>query len=61
VANRNPVDRAHRRRADPRQFTLMFQLMPEGGGPPPHMHERMAEGFHIPEGEIKYKSATRPM
>jgi len=25
------------------------------------MHERMAEGFHIPEGEIKYKSATRPM
>ena len=55
------MDRAHRRRADPRQFTLMFQLMPEGGGPPPHMHERMAEGFHIPEGEIKYKSATRPM
>ncbi|HEX3801250.1 MAG TPA: cupin domain-containing protein [Solirubrobacteraceae bacterium] len=35
-------------------FTLMDQTMPEGAGPPTHMHERMHEGFYIIEGEITY-------
>jgi quercetin dioxygenase-like cupin family protein len=36
------------------QFTLLEQLMPQGNGPPPHVHERMAEGFYIIDGEIDY-------
>ena len=35
-------------------FTLMDQTMPEGAGPPSHMHERMHEGFYVIEGEITY-------
>jgi quercetin dioxygenase-like cupin family protein len=35
-------------------FTLMDQTMPEGAGPPSHMHERMHEGFYIIEGQITY-------
>jgi quercetin dioxygenase-like cupin family protein len=35
-------------------FTLMDQTMPEGAGPPTHMHERMHEGFYVIEGEITY-------
>ncbi len=35
-------------------FTLMDQTMPEGAGPPSHIHERMHEGFYILEGEITY-------
>ena len=35
-------------------FTLMDQTMPEGAGPPSHMHERMHEGFYVLEGEITY-------
>ena len=34
------------------QFTLLEQLMPEGNGPPPHVHERMAEGFYVLDGAI---------
>jgi quercetin dioxygenase-like cupin family protein len=37
------------------QFTLMDQTMPRGAGPPAHMHERMAEGFYILDGEIRYE------
>ena len=37
------------------QFTLMDQTMPEGAGPPLLMHERMAEGFYILDGEIRYE------
>ncbi|CAA9474817.1 MAG: hypothetical protein AVDCRST_MAG12-1072 [uncultured Rubrobacteraceae bacterium] len=36
------------------QFTLIDQLMPKGGGPPAHRHERYDEGFHILDGEIEY-------
>ena len=36
------------------QFTLLEQLMPEGNGPPPHVHERFAEGFYIIDGSIDY-------
>lgn len=35
-------------------FTLLDQTMPEGAGPPSHMHERAHEGFYILEGEITY-------
>lgn len=35
-------------------FTLMDQTMPEGAGPPAHMHERSHEGFYILEGEITF-------
>ncbi len=35
-------------------FTLMDQTMPEGAGPPSHIHERMHEGFYILDGEITY-------
>jgi quercetin dioxygenase-like cupin family protein len=35
-------------------FTLMDQTMPEGAGPPSHMHERMHEGFYVLGGEITY-------
>jgi quercetin dioxygenase-like cupin family protein len=35
-------------------FTLMDQTMPEGAGPPSHIHERMHEGFYVIEGEITY-------
>jgi quercetin dioxygenase-like cupin family protein len=35
-------------------FTLMDQTMPEGAGPPSHMHERTHEGFYVLEGEITY-------
>jgi quercetin dioxygenase-like cupin family protein len=35
-------------------FTLMDQTMPEGAGPPSHMHERMHEGFYVIEGQITY-------
>lgn len=29
--------------------------MPNGAGPPPHVHERMSEGFYVLEGEIEYR------
>lgn len=34
-------------------FTLLRQLMPGGGGPPTHVHERAAQGFYVLEGELK--------
>lgn len=37
------------------QFTLMDQTMPKDAGPPAHMHERMAEGFYILDGTIRYE------
>lgn len=36
-------------------FTLIEQLMPQGSGPGPHIHERMHEGFYILEGEIRFQ------
>jgi quercetin dioxygenase-like cupin family protein len=41
-------------------FTLMDQTMPEGAGPPSHMHERMHEGFYVLEGEITYIVGADP-
>ncbi|MCO8244131.1 quercetin 2,3-dioxygenase [Haladaptatus sp. AB643] len=39
-------------------FTMIEQLMPEGGGPPPHIHERSHECFYIQEGEITFQVDT---
>ncbi len=36
------------------QCTVLEQLMPQGNGPPPHVHERMGEGFYIIDGTIDY-------
>ena len=36
------------------QFTLLEQLMPEGNGPPPHVHERFAEGFYVLQGAVDF-------
>jgi len=34
------------------EITLIEQLMPQGSGPPLHVHERAAEGFYVIEGQI---------
>ena len=39
-------------------FTMLEQLMPAGGGPPPHVHERVHEVFYILEGEIEFQVGT---
>jgi mannose-6-phosphate isomerase-like protein (cupin superfamily) len=36
------------------EFTLLEQLIPSGGGPPTHVHERQAEGFYIIAGEMEF-------
>ena len=36
-------------------FTMLEQLMPGGGGPPPHTHERFHEVFYLLEGEITFQ------
>jgi mannose-6-phosphate isomerase-like protein (cupin superfamily) len=36
------------------EFTLLEQLIPSGGGPPTHVHERQAEGFYIISGEMEF-------
>lgn len=36
-------------------MTVLEQLMPNGNGPPPHVHERLHECFYLLEGEIKYQ------
>jgi len=35
------------------EFTLLEQIIPAGAGPPPHVHERQAEGFYILSGELE--------
>jgi quercetin dioxygenase-like cupin family protein len=34
------------------KYALWEAIVPPGGGPPPHVHSREEEGFHILEGEI---------
>lgn len=34
------------------RFTMQDQIMPEGSGPSPHVHERYEEGFYVLDGEI---------
>jgi uncharacterized cupin superfamily protein len=31
-------------------------ITPPGGGPPPHVHEREDEWFHVLEGEVEFFS-----
>lgn len=35
------------------EFTLLEQTIPAGFGPPPHVHERQAEGFYVLSGELE--------
>jgi quercetin dioxygenase-like cupin family protein len=37
------------------EFTLLEQTIPAGAGPPPHIHERQAEGFYVLSGELELK------
>jgi quercetin dioxygenase-like cupin family protein len=36
------------------QFGIMEGVLPPGGGPPPHRHQRFDEAFYVLEGEIEY-------
>jgi mannose-6-phosphate isomerase-like protein (cupin superfamily) len=36
------------------EFGMLEQLIPPGGGPPTHVHERQAEGFYIISGEMDF-------
>lgn len=36
------------------KYALWEALVPPGGGPPPHVHSREEEGFHVLEGEITF-------
>ncbi|MBV8955414.1 MAG: cupin domain-containing protein [Solirubrobacterales bacterium] len=36
-------------------MTVLEQLMPKGGGPPSHVHDRLLECFFILEGAINYQ------
>ena len=35
------------------EFSLLEQIIPPGGGPPAHVHERQAEGFYVLSGELE--------
>jgi quercetin dioxygenase-like cupin family protein len=36
------------------RYALWEALVPLGGGPPPHVHNREEEGFYVLEGEITF-------
>lgn len=36
------------------RFCLLHALIPPGGGPPPHLHERENEGFYVLKGELTF-------
>jgi quercetin dioxygenase-like cupin family protein len=36
------------------RYALWEAIVPPGGGPPPHVHSREAEGFYVLEGEITF-------
>ncbi len=36
------------------RYALWEALVPPGGGPPPHVHSREQEGFHVLDGEITF-------
>ena len=35
-------------------FTLLEEITPPQGEPPPHMHSREDEAFHVLEGELEF-------
>ena len=35
------------------QFSLLWELCPNGSGPPPHVHDQ-DEGFYVQEGQVTY-------
>ena len=35
-------------------YALMEDILPPGGGPPPHFHTREVESFYVLEGEIEF-------
>jgi quercetin dioxygenase-like cupin family protein len=37
------------------KYAMWEAIVPPGGGPPPHVHSREEEGFHILEGEITFE------
>jgi mannose-6-phosphate isomerase-like protein (cupin superfamily) len=39
-------------------YSLIDELIPAGGGPPPHIHERQNEGFYILDGEVTFQIDT---
>lgn len=36
------------------KYAMWEALVPPGGGPPPHVHDREEEGFYVLEGEIAF-------
>ena len=40
-------------------FTMVEDVTPPGGGPPPHIHSREDEGFVVLEGEIEILAGDR--
>lgn len=39
------------------KYTAFMLETPPGGGPPPHVHDREDEWFHVLEGEVEFFSA----
>ena len=37
------------------KYAMWEAIVPQGGGPPPHVHSREEEGFYILEGEITFQ------
>ena len=40
-------------------YAIWEAIVPPGGGPPPHVHSREEEGFHILEGEITLQAGDQ--
>jgi quercetin dioxygenase-like cupin family protein len=36
------------------QFGIVEGVLPPGGGPPPHRHQRFDEAFYVLQGEVEY-------
>ena len=36
------------------RFSIWHALIPPGGGPPPHIHQRENEGFYVLKGELTF-------
>jgi quercetin dioxygenase-like cupin family protein len=41
------------------EFTLIEEITPPEGGPPPHMHTREDETFYVLEGEVEFMVGER--
>ncbi len=42
-------------------FTLIEEITPPQGGPPPHMHTREDEAFYVLEGELEFMVGERTL